>query len=65
MNKQVNLKMKKARARRGMTQAEVALAIKISRSDYSKIENGHRDLKISLACKISEFFGKSLDELFG
>ena len=65
MNKQVNLKIKKARKRKDMTQEQAAIAIGIPRTVYLKIENGDRDVKVSLARKFSEFYEKTMDELFG
>lgn len=46
-----------------MTQEDVAKEIGISRAYYVRIENGERqkDLDLSIAVKLSELFGVSVD----
>ncbi len=49
---------------RNETQADVAKALGISVSSYTKYENNETDIPLSKAKLIADYFGKSLDELF-
>lgn len=55
--------MKQLREMSGLTQAEVAKELNISEGSYSLIENGKRQLKmtIEMAKKLSDVFGVSID----
>lgn len=53
------------KARNGKTQQEVANVLKISQKYLSKIELGQRNPSIKLASKISNYYGVSVDILFG
>jgi putative transcriptional regulator len=52
------------RAMRNITQEELAEALDVSRQTIISIENGKYDPSLKLAFKISNFFGKSIEELF-
>lgn len=52
------------RAIRNITQEELADALGVSRQTVISIENGKYDPSLKLAFKISEYFGKSIEELF-
>lgn len=52
------------RAIRNITQEELADALGVSRQTVISIENGKYDPSLKLAFKISDYFGKSIEELF-
>lgn len=55
--------IKKLREERGLLQKEVANAVDVHPSNYSKMEKGERDISIEVADKLARFFGLTLDEL--
>lgn len=55
--------IKKLREERGLLQKEVANAVDVHPSNYSKMEKGERDISIEVADKLAKFFGLTLDEL--
>jgi DNA-binding XRE family transcriptional regulator len=56
--------LKKRRKELGMTQAEVAQKLGLMRQTYMNYENGKRQPGIETMKQLSQFFGKSLEELF-
>ncbi|MCL2031892.1 MAG: helix-turn-helix transcriptional regulator [Methanomassiliicoccaceae archaeon] len=52
------------RAMMNITQEELAEALDVSRQTVIAIENGKYDPSLKLAFKISNFFGKSIEEIF-
>lgn len=56
-----NLKM--LREQKGLLQKEVANAVNVHPSNYSKMEKGERDVSIEVADKLAKFYGITLDEL--
>lgn len=56
-----NLKI--LREQKGLLQKEVANAVNVHPSNYSKMEKGEREVSISVADKLAKFYGISLDEL--
>ncbi len=48
----------------GMNQEDFAKAIKVSRQTISSIETGKYNPSLELAFAISDFFGKSIEEIF-
>lgn len=54
--------LRKIREARGLSQAEVALAVGLSQSAYCKIEQGAR-AQADNAEKISQFFGGAVNEI--
>ena len=52
-----------ARVNAGMTQAEVAKALEISKNTYSNYENGKTEPTIFMAEKIANIFGMTLDQI--
>ena len=60
-----NLKFKSARARKDMTQKEVAEAVGVTRQTINAIENGDYNPSIQLCIEICKVFGKTLDQIFG
>ncbi len=56
------MKLKLLRGNR--TQQDIAKELGITTSHYGFIENGIRTPSLKLARKISEFYSKSIDEIF-
>jgi len=52
------------RAMKNITQEELAEALDVSRQTIISIENGKYDPSLKLAFKISNYFGKSIEEIF-
>lgn len=48
----------------GLNQEDLAKAIKVSRQTVSSIETGKYNPSLELAFIISNFFGKSIEEIF-
>jgi putative transcriptional regulator len=59
-----NLRLKAARALRGMSQKDVAEAVGVTRQTVNAIESGDYNPTINLCIAICKALGKSLDELF-
>lgn len=55
--------VKKVREAKGMTQKEVALALKMDASQYSRIENGRNDPSFTVVTKIAKALGVTVAEL--
>ena len=55
--------LKALREEKGLLQKEVANAVDVHPSNYSKMEKGERDVSIEVADKLAKFFGITLDEL--
>jgi len=55
--------LKALREQKGLLQKEVANAVEVHPSNYSKMEKGERDVSIEVADKLAKFFGVTLDEL--
>lgn len=53
-----------ARKEVGLTQEQVASAIGIDRSAYSRIENGIQKPSVDVALKIAILLGKKVEEIF-
>ncbi len=60
-----NLKLKAARVMCGMTQAELADAVGVSRQTINSLEKGNYNPTLKLCLAICKVLGRSLDELFG
>lgn len=56
--------LKVLRAERDWTQADLAKALKVSRQTVNAIETGKYDPSLPLAFKISDLFGKKIEEIF-
>ena len=59
------LYLKEIRTQKEKTQEEVARFLKITRASYANIENGRRDPDTTTLLALSDFFGVTLDEIFG
>ena len=55
--------IKKLHEERGLIQKEVANAIGVHPSNYSKMEKGEREFGIEVIDKLAKFFGLTIDEL--
>src|SRR5690606_4381897 len=55
--------LKALREQKGLLQKEVANAVDVHPSNYSKMEKGERDVSIEVADKLAKFYGVTLDEL--
>lgn len=58
-------KLKTLRASHGLTQAEVAHALNVSREAYSLYENGKRQMNYETLCAAADYYHISLDYLLG
>ena len=59
----ISSNIKKLREQRGLLQKEVAEAIGIYASNYSRIEKGERQLTIEMLPKLARLFGCSIEEI--
>ncbi len=59
------LNLKQYRTQRGLSQAEVAAALSISRAAYTNIENGKRDPDTGTLLALADLLHASLDDLMG
>lgn len=57
-------RLEQLRKSMGLTQAEVAARVGISRSAYTMIESGARNPRMSLQKRLADLFGVTVDELF-
>jgi transcriptional regulator with XRE-family HTH domain len=60
---QTGQNIKKIREQKGMMQKEVANAVGVHPSNYSKIEKGEREPSIEVLDKLAKFFGLTIDQL--
>lgn len=59
------IQCKQIRMRKGLTQAQVAEYLNISRASYTNIENGKRDPDTQTIQQLSDLFNVTVDELLG
>ncbi|CAH1855914.1 helix-turn-helix transcriptional regulator [Convivina praedatoris] len=64
MNNQKNLKIKAARTLAGLTQADLAKAVGVSRQTIIAVESGKYNPTINLCIDICKALDKTLDQLF-
>jgi putative transcriptional regulator len=57
-------RIKVLRAENNMTQAELAVAVEVSRQTINAIETGKFDPSLPLAFKISKLFGLPIESIF-
>ena len=57
-------KIKKAREAKGLSQKEVATALKMDQSQYSKLEKDKTDPSVSTLAKVAKALGSQLSDLF-
>lgn len=58
-------RIKDLREDKDMSQQEVADILSVTQSSYARYEIGDRSIPIELAIKLCDFYGCSLDYLFG
>ena len=59
----VGKNIKKIREQKGLMQKEIASVADMQASNYSKIENGQRDVSVEALDKIAQFFGMTVDDI--
>ena len=59
-----NNRMRSARAERGMSEADLAAAIGVTRQTISMMESGNYNPTLRLCLAVCRCLGKTLDELF-
>ena len=59
----IGLNIRRLREDRSIKQSEIADLIGMHRSNYSKIENGQREISLAAVDKIAKFFNITIDEL--
>ena len=57
-------RVEELRKEAGMSQEQFARALRVSRQTVSSIETGKYNPSLELACAISRFFGKPIEEIF-
>ncbi|MBB3169237.1 helix-turn-helix transcriptional regulator [Simiduia aestuariiviva] len=60
----MNNLLKELRAQGGISQAQLAEALAVSRQTVNAIETGKYDPSLPLAFKIGSFFGKPIEDIF-
>src|SRR5690606_24584155 len=55
--------LKTLREEKGLLQKEVANAVDVHPSNYSKMEKGERDISIEVADKLAKFYGITIDQI--
>jgi putative transcriptional regulator len=60
----VNNKLKRLRAERDWSQADLAEKLGVSRQTVNAIETGKYDPSLPLAFRIAKLFGKKIEEIF-
>ena len=56
--------VKERRAERGLSQAELASALSVSRQTINSIETGRYVPSLALALALARFFGRTVEEMF-
>ncbi len=57
--------LRRARLRAGLTQAEVARRVGLTRASYTNIEGGYKDPSILTALRIARILNEHVEKLFG
>ena len=57
-------RLKVLRAERDWTQADLALALEVSRQTVNAIETGRYDPSLPLAFRVARLFGTSIEDIF-
>lgn len=60
----IRTKLKEYRARRNMTQEELAQAVGVRRETISNLEKGRYNPSLVLAWKIAAVFGAAIEDIF-
>lgn len=59
------IQLKRIRKNYNTTLEELAKHLEVNKSYLSRVENGIHPISVSLAISIADYFGISLDDLFG
>lgn len=57
-------RIRELREGRGMTQADLALRVDVARQTIIAVEKGRYDPSLSLAFRIADVFGRTVDDVF-
>jgi putative transcriptional regulator len=60
----MNNRLRELRAELGLSQADLAAKLEVSRQSVNAIETGRYDPSLPLAFKIAKLFGKQIEEIF-
>lgn len=52
------------RKERGLSQAELAEAVEVTRQTIISLEGGRYNASLALAHKLAKYFGKTIEEIF-
>jgi len=63
ISKQLGQNMKRIRAKKGMSQGDIARALEVDRGYISNIENGKKNPTLATIQKLANALGVSADEL--
>ena len=64
-SKTMLIQLKRIRKNYNTTLEELAKHLEVNKSYLSRVENGIHPISMSLAIEIADYFGISLDDLFG
>lgn len=57
-------RIRELREAKGMTQADLALRVDVARQTIIAVEKGRYDPSLSLAFRIADVFGRTVDDVF-
>jgi putative transcriptional regulator len=60
----MNNRLRVLRAEQGLSQADLAARLEVSRQSVNAIETGRYDPSLPLAFRIAKLFGKQIEEIF-
>lgn len=61
----IGKKLKELRIEKGITQAQIAQVLKVSRIVYNRYENNTRTISLELLSELADFYHVTLDYLCG
>lgn len=61
----MNIRLKKLRQARGITQLKLAMDLNMNQNSISRYETGEREADYRTLLRFADYFSVSLDELFG
>ena len=61
----VNTRMRLLREERGLLVKDMAAKLGVSHARISQLENGHREISLAMAVRVTKVLGITLDELAG
>lgn len=60
----MNNRIAALRKERGLSQAELAEAVEVTRQTIISLEGGRYNASLALAHKLAKYFGKTIEEIF-